>query len=111
MFFRDYRGGPFWLVFLFVSALIISFNVHHISVAKEQVTEVSAKIRQHYALNPFYRKILVSDGIVIVSSEKVSGFALQEAAYLANQMLVENRAARNAPAFRSTCLSQWKRTN
>lgn len=38
-------------------------------------------------LNPFYKKYVSASGIPVVSSEKVSDFALREAAYVVNQML------------------------
>ena len=38
-------------------------------------------------LDPFYTQHVVADGLLIVSSEKVSEYALREAAYLVRQML------------------------
>ena len=39
------------------------------------------------SLDPFYRQHVVADGLLIVSSEKVSRHALREVAYLARKML------------------------
>jgi len=39
-------------------------------------------------LDPFYKRHVVADGLLIVSSEKVSEYALREVAYLAQRMLV-----------------------
>ena len=40
-----------------------------------------------FDLDPFYKKCVVLDGLPIVSSEKVSDYALKEAAYLIGRML------------------------
>ncbi|NQT83900.1 hypothetical protein HQ563_12795 [bacterium] len=47
-------------------------------------------------LNPFYKKYVSADGIPVVSSEKVSDFALLEAAYLVSQMLANRPDIRAA---------------
>ncbi len=48
------------------------------------------------ALDSFYKKHVSVDGFPVVSSEKVSDFALQEAAYLIDRMLVHRPDVRKA---------------
>lgn len=47
-------------------------------------------------LDPFYRKYISADGYPIVASEKVSDFALKEAAYLVKLMLANRPDVRKA---------------
>lgn len=51
------------------------------------VTPVPDAVREALRLDPFYRKHTVVDGFSIVSSEKVSDFALREAAWILEHML------------------------
>ena len=53
----------------------------------QDVAEPSEELREQFKLSPFYRKALVVEGFPIVSSEKVSDFALCEAAYIVRSML------------------------
>ncbi|HBU60676.1 MAG TPA: hypothetical protein DEB48_12620, partial [Verrucomicrobiales bacterium] len=55
--------------------------------AAPKVTEPPAKVRKALRLSNFYQKHVNVGGFSIVSSEKVSDYALLEAAYLINQML------------------------
>lgn len=45
---------------------------------------------------PFYKKFISANGYPIISSEKVSDYALKEAAYLVNMMLAERPDVREA---------------
>src|SRR3954464_7179218 len=47
-------------------------------------------------LDPFYKKYVNANGFPIVGSEKVSDYALFEAAYLVNLMLVQRSDVRDA---------------
>jgi hypothetical protein len=46
---------------------------------------------QNYNLDPFYKKCVLVDGLPIVASDKVSDYALKEAAYLIGLMLEGRR--------------------
>ena len=72
----------FSLYFLFSGLLLAPWLM-----AATKVTEPSAKVRKALKLAPFYKKHVDVGGFSIVSSEKVSNYALLEAAYLINQML------------------------
>ena len=62
---------------------------------------VSAKLPEHLNLPAFYKKSTSVNGFPIVSSEKVSDYALMEAAYLVDQMIghrqdiIDNLVRRN----------------
>jgi alpha-glucosidase len=51
------------------------------------VTPIDDELRRSYRLDPFYTKTLTSAGVVIVGSDKVSDWALLEAAYTMDHML------------------------
>ncbi|MCB1230193.1 MAG: hypothetical protein KDN19_08005 [Verrucomicrobiae bacterium] len=53
----------------------------------DEVTAPPASEVERLELHPFYRKYLSADGIPIVSSEKVSDFALKEVAFLIEKMI------------------------
>src|SRR5215469_4930206 len=55
--------------------------------ASVHVTPIDDELRQSYHINPFYKKTLTSDGIVIVGSDKVSDWAFLEAAYTLDHQL------------------------
>ena len=52
-------------------------------------------VRESFALGSFYRKYLDSDGFPIVSSDKVSDYALKEVDYLIDRMLGERSDIRS----------------
>lgn len=51
------------------------------------VTAPPETLRKDFRLDPFYKKVVLTDGFPVVGSEKVSDFALKEAAYLIDRML------------------------
>lgn len=51
------------------------------------VTAISQQFRSEYGLSDFYTQAVVADGLPIVASKKVRPEALQEAAYLVDQLL------------------------
>ena len=51
-----------------------------------KVTEIPTMVRQNLKLSEFYQKRVTIEGFSIVSSSKVSDFALKEAAYLIAKM-------------------------
>ena len=52
-----------------------------------RVVPISNQLRQDYGLDPFYVKTVTAGSIVIVGSDKVSDWALLEAAYLMDHQL------------------------
>src|SRR5262245_19359950 len=61
-----------------------------------KVGPVPDKVRETFRLAPFYKKHIDAHGFPIVSSDKVSDAALNEAAYLVNQMLADRDDVRRA---------------
>lgn len=57
------------------------------SLGAEEVAAPPESEVERLALDPFYRKYLEAGGIPVVASEKVSDYALKEAAYLLDRML------------------------
>jgi hypothetical protein len=55
--------------------------------ATPEVTEMPVAVREDLKLAPFYQKHIDLRGLSILSSEKVSDFALKEAAWIAGNML------------------------
>lgn len=68
------------------------------ALAQRQVTAISDETREHYALHPYYKQILLADGLLIVSSDKVPAEGLEEAAYLIDQVLMGRDDLRKAIA-------------
>lgn len=77
-------------MFKSLAVLILSSCFAVSSVA--QVTAPPAELK----LNPFYAKYISANGYPIVSSAKVSDYALKEAAYLVNLMLAKRPDVRDA---------------
>ncbi len=53
-----------------------------------KVAAVSDELRREFHLAPFYKKVVNAGGLPIISSEKPSDFALLEAAWIVDKMLV-----------------------
>ncbi|MCS6859973.1 MAG: hypothetical protein NZT92_06605, partial [Abditibacteriales bacterium] len=73
----------------FVAPLVL-MTAFLLSQATGEVLKVSLPpedLRARLNLSPFYKKYLNAGGLPVVSSEKVSDFALKEAAYIVQQML------------------------
>lgn len=64
--------------------------------AEEKATSPIGPPPASLKLSPFYKKYISAKGYPIVSSEKVSDYALKEAAYLVNMMLAERPDVRQA---------------
>jgi hypothetical protein len=75
--------------FILATALVASGRV---ASAEMPVTGVPTTL----SLDAFYQKHISANGYPIVSSEKVSDFALREAAYLVNMMLAKRPDVREA---------------
>jgi hypothetical protein len=52
-----------------------------------EVEPVSDDVRETYALDPYYKKILNADGLLFLGSDKVPDEAFEEAAYLIDRVL------------------------
>jgi hypothetical protein len=63
---------------------------------ERKVVPIPPETREAFRLSPFYAKMIDADGFPIVASEKVSDFALREAAYLIDAMLGARRDLREA---------------
>ena len=61
-----------------------------------EVVPVPEELRSKLELDPFYKKYASAKGFPVVSSEKVSDYALKEAVYLLNQMFGERNDIRQA---------------
>jgi hypothetical protein len=60
------------------------------------VVQPPEDLRRDLRLDPFYKKCVVSRGFAVVSSDKVSDFALREAAFLIDQVLAGRDDLRQA---------------
>ena len=80
--------------------LLICFGCHWLAAVTcaddALVAEPPEELRRQLNLAPFYKKCLTPGGFAIVSSDKVSDFALCEAAYIVNSMLAGRDDVRQA---------------
>jgi len=85
----------------YLAFLLIIASTYTVAVAAAdstdaiQVREVTAPPAE-LGLNSFYKKYISASGYPIVSSEKVNDYALREAAYLVDMMLVKRPDVRDA---------------
>ncbi|MCS7266292.1 MAG: hypothetical protein NZ805_15850 [Armatimonadetes bacterium] len=83
-----------------VAVWVIGLMVQVVGSEKEQnllsVTNPPQEVVKHFNLPPFYKKFVSANGIPIVGSEKVSDYALLEAAHIVNNMLAGRDDLRNA---------------
>ncbi len=61
-----------------------------------QVTAPPPDLMAAWKLDPFYKKFVSANGIPVLGSEKVSDYALKEAAYIVNNMLAGREDLREA---------------
>lgn len=61
-----------------------------------KVTAPPKAVVEALGLKPFYKKYVSAGGVAVISSDKVSNYALLEAAYLIDRMLVDRPDVRNA---------------
>jgi hypothetical protein len=78
------------------TALFIAILLTDTPVDSPQVGPVPDGLRTEWKLSPFYKKHIDLQGFPLLSSEKVSDAALQEAAYLIDQMLAGRDDVRRA---------------
>ncbi len=78
--------------FLVTAAALLILTAPFASAAEYEVTAPPAEMK----LDAHYKKFVSANGYPIVASEKVSDFALLEAAYLANMMLSQRPDVRAA---------------
>jgi len=57
------------------------------ALAQRKVEAVSDEVREQFALDPFYNKILNADGLLFLGSDKVPDEAFEEAAFLIDNVL------------------------
>ncbi len=81
-------SGSFALVWLIVATAASGFE--------PTVTEPPECVRKELELSPFYTKYVSAGGFPVVGSDRVSDYALKEAAYLINQMLRDRPDVRDA---------------
>lgn len=72
------------LLVLVMARDVCSQQPAHAARAVEPVTDA---LREKYALDPFYKKLVNADGLLILSSDRVPDEGLVEAAYLIDQVL------------------------
>ena len=83
--------------FLPAIALALLLNMQSGRAAVDyQVGPVPEKLREGFNLDPFYQKHASAKGFPVLSSEKVSDFALKEAVFLLNKMFGERDDIRQA---------------
>lgn len=81
-------GYPVNFVLVVVSLALLAPLTHSRALETSLViTPPPENLRTSLNLSPFYKKYLNAGGLPVVSSEKVSDFALKEAAYIVQQML------------------------
>ncbi|MDP7288788.1 MAG: hypothetical protein QGH94_12425 [Phycisphaerae bacterium] len=74
-----------------LSMAICIGSLHGAADKAGKVTAPPKDVVKSLKLDPFYKKYISAGGVAVISSEKVSDYALLEAAYLINKML-EDRA-------------------
>jgi hypothetical protein len=67
-------------------------------IAGEEVVSIAVELRRERALPEFYQQAIDADGILIVSSDRVSKEALVEAKFLVRNLLTESPKLRQALA-------------
>ena len=83
----DMRASRNSILFL-VSGACCLFWTCRVSAAEPDPTKQPASVEALLkTLDPFYKQHVVADGLLIIGSEKVSRYALDEVAYLARKML------------------------
>ena len=87
-----FQTRPF-LLLLICASLFCPLSVR---AEDASVVEPPEELRTQLKLSPFYKKCLTPGGFPIVSSDKVSDFALCEAAYVVNSMLAGRNDVREA---------------
>ena len=83
------------LLWLIGGASVMGIDEVKTEAVGEQVYKVTAPPAV-LNLDPFYKKYISAKGYPIVSSDKVSDYALYEATYLVNMMLAQREDVRQA---------------
>ncbi|MBX2851114.1 MAG: hypothetical protein KTR15_05140 [Phycisphaeraceae bacterium] len=81
-------------------ALLLLLTLHpaFAEQAKREAGPISDEVREQYALDAFYTKLLNADGLLFLGSDKVPDEAFEEAAYLIDQVLAGRDDLRKAIA-------------
>ncbi|MEZ8217373.1 hypothetical protein B0813_000910 [Candidatus Fervidibacteria bacterium JGI MDM2 SSWTFF-3-K9] len=69
------------------------------------VTQPPQEIVHQFNLSPFYKKFVSAGSVPVVGSEKVSDYALLEAAYIINKMLAGREDLRQAIIRKTSTLT------
>ena len=88
-----------WLIFAFLSVLLAYGQTDNSAADSPAKTAAESPITappKTLGLGPFYKKAISADGYPIVASERVSDYALREAAYLVSKMLAQRPDVRDA---------------
>jgi hypothetical protein len=70
-----------------VVALLLLCMTSLPALAERKAGPISDEVREQYALDAFYTKLLNADGLLFLGSDKVPDEAFEEAAYLIDQVL------------------------
>ena len=81
-----------------LALLTICFTLTFPALAERKVGPISDEVREQFALDGYYTKLLNADGLLLLSSDKVPDEAFYEAAYLIDQVLMGRDDLRKAIA-------------
>lgn len=74
-------------MFKHLASLLLMSLITLPTLAERKVQTVSDELRESYALDAFYTKVLDADGLLLLGSDKVPDEAFREAAYLIDEVL------------------------
>jgi hypothetical protein len=81
------RVAGWWFALVLATAAVLPQAAAGDAAPMAPITPPSAALREHLRLAPFYAKHLDCGGMAILSSAKVSDYALREADFLVRQLL------------------------
>jgi hypothetical protein len=99
-----------WLVVSLTLLILVSgVMLQAMGSGKEKqslvVTPPPKEVVQQFNLSPFYKKFVSAGSVPVVGSEKVSDYALLEAAYIINKMLAGREDLRQAIIRKTSTLT------
>lgn len=93
------RAGRFavrWIIWFWMIWCGACLACHVAKAHDRRVEPIADTLRQEFQLDPFYVKCAIADGLPIVASAKVTDYALLEAAYLIDRVLLGRDDLRRA---------------
>ncbi len=87
-----------WLFALLLTGWALPKGQSKSLVTTSSVTAPPNDLVKAWGISPFYKKFVSANGIPVIASEKVSDYALLEAAYIVNNMLAGRNDLRDAIA-------------